>query len=47
MSGESSLVGIIFGSVSAIELDKKKFDIDAMINETTASRDNRRPFYAV
>jgi hypothetical protein len=30
-----------------IELDKKMFDIDAMINETTASRDNRRPFYAV
>jgi hypothetical protein len=28
-------------------LDKKKFDIDAMINRTTASRDNRRPFYAV
>ena len=30
-----------------IELDKKKFDIDAMINGTTVSRDNRRPFYAV
>ena len=30
-----------------IELDKKKFDIDAMINGTTASQDNRRPFYAV
>jgi hypothetical protein len=28
-------------------LDKKKFNIDAMINGTTASRDNRRPFYAV
>ena len=30
-----------------IELDKKKFDIDAMINGTTASQDNRRSFYAV
>ena len=30
-----------------IELDKKKLDIDTMINGTTASRDNRRPFYAV
>jgi len=30
-----------------IELDKKKFDIDAMLNRTTASQDNRQPFYAV
>ncbi len=30
-----------------IELDKKKLDIDTMINGTTASRDNRRQFYAV
>ena len=30
-----------------IELDKKKFNIDAMINGTTASWDNRRPFYTV
>ena len=45
--------GIILGghhfrlSECNIELDKKKFDIDAMINGTTASQDNRRPFYAV
>ena len=46
-------VGIFLGghhfrlSECNIELDKKKFDNDAMINGTTASWDNRRPFYAV